>query len=77
MKIRNIAIVLVILLAISSMASAQIVPWKKWSFLSDKEMAEIIGESSGETAWNTIMATGGYNKDRQAEEYQGTFYESQ
>jgi hypothetical protein len=40
-------------------------------------MDEIIGEASGETAWNTIMETGGYNKDRLAEEYAGTFYESQ
>jgi hypothetical protein len=37
----------------------------------------IVGEASGETAKNTIMETGGYNKDRLAEEYAGTFYESQ
>jgi len=40
-------------------------------------MAEIIGEASGETAWNTIMETGGYNKDRLSDEYAGTFYEAQ
>ena len=41
-------------------------------------MDEIIGEASGETAWNTIMETGGYNMNRPADEYgSGTFYESQ
>jgi hypothetical protein len=41
-------------------------------------MDEIIGEASGETAYNTIMETGGYNKNRHAEEYgDGTFYEAQ
>ena len=41
-------------------------------------MDEIIGEASGETAWNTIMETGGYNRDRLAAEYgDGTFYETQ
>lgn len=77
MKIRRMILVLLVLIIISSLANAQIAPWKKWSFLSEKEMAEIVGETSGETAWNTIMATGGYNKDRQAEEYQGTFYEAE
>ena len=76
MKIRKIALFVLLALGLCISAGAQIVPWKKWSFLSEKEMAEIIGETSGETAWNTIMATGGFNKDRQAEEYQGTFYES-
>jgi hypothetical protein len=40
-------------------------------------MDEIIGEASGETAYNTIMETGGYNKDRLAPEYEGTYYETQ
>jgi len=48
-----------------------------WTFLPDDQMDEIIGEASGETAWNTIVATGGYNRDRPAEEYAGTFQESQ
>ena len=56
---------------------AQITPWLYWTFLPEEQMVEIIGEASGETAWNTIMATGGFNKDRLADEYKGTFYESQ
>ena len=55
---------------------AQMTPWLRWTFLTESQMDEIIGEASGETAWNTIMETGGYNKDRQAEEYESTFYES-
>jgi aminopeptidase YwaD len=56
---------------------AQMTPFYQWTLLPPDVMDEIIGESSGETAWNTIMETGGYNKDRQAEEYAGTFYETQ
>jgi hypothetical protein len=40
-------------------------------------MDEIIGEASGETAWNSITAMGGYNRDRLPPEYgQGTFLET-
>ena len=56
---------------------AQLTPWYVWTFLPEDQMDEIIGEASGETAWNTIMETGGYNKDRLSGEYKGTFYESQ
>jgi len=59
------------------MAMAQMTPWKIWTLLPEKQMDEIIGEASGETAWNTILETGGYNQDRPAEEYAGTFYEAQ
>ncbi len=62
---------------ITTTANAQITPWYTWTFLPQQQMDEIIGEASGETAWNTIMETGGYNKDRLAAEYRGTFYESQ
>ncbi len=56
---------------------AQMTPFYQWTLLPTGVMDEIIGEASGETAWNTIMATGGYNRDRHPEEYAGTFYESQ
>ena len=58
-------------------AAAQMTPWYQWTLLPPDIMDEIIGEASGETAWNTIMETGGYNKDRHADEYAGTFYETQ
>ncbi len=57
-------------------AFGQMTPWRLWTFLPQEQMDEIIGEASGETAWNTILETGGYNKDRLADEYAGTFYEA-
>lgn len=62
---------------LASSLQAQLTPWHHWTLLDPDVMDEIIGEASGETAWNTIMETGGYNKDRLAEEYgDGTFYEA-
>ncbi len=59
-------------------AEAQHTPWHYWTLADPAVMDEIIGEASGETAFNTIMETGGYNKNRLADEYgSGTFYESQ
>ncbi len=58
-------------------AEAQMTPFYQWTLLPPDVMDEIIGETSGETAWNTIMETGGYNKDRLPDEYAGTFYEAQ
>lgn len=65
------------ILLLTASVSAQINPHVYWTLLPADQMYEIIGEASGETAWNTIMETGGYNKDRQHAEYEGTFYESQ
>ena len=58
-------------------AQAQMTPWYQWTLLPSETMDEIIGEASGETAWNTIMETGCYNKDRLEGEYAGTYYETQ
>ena len=57
---------------------AQYTPWHYWTLVEPAVMDEIIGEASGETAYNTIMETGGYNKNRLADEYgDGTYYEAQ
>jgi hypothetical protein len=64
-------------LLIGSTAEAQMTPWRIWTLLPPDQMDEIIGEASGETAWNTVLETGGYNQDRPPEEYTGTFYEAQ
>jgi len=66
---------LAFVLLLCGFAAAQMTPWLYWTLLPQEQMDMIIGEASGETAWNTIMETGGYNKDRLAEEYAGTFYE--
>lgn len=74
---RSLFLMTAFLFLIGSTAQAQMTPWYQWTFIDADIMDEIIGEASGETAFNTIMETGGYNKDRQAEEYAGTFYETQ
>jgi hypothetical protein len=56
--------------------SAQMTPWLQWTLLPKAQMAEIIGEASGENAWKMIMETGGYDKDRAPEEFSGLFYET-
>jgi hypothetical protein len=71
-----ISLIAVALLACGA-AFAQVTPYLFWTLLPEEQMDMIVGEASGETGKNTIMETGGYNKDRLAEEYAGTFYESQ
>ena len=72
---RIILLVAVSLLGLSK-ASAQMTPWLQWTFLSDRVVNEIVGEVSGENAWNMIMETGGYDKDRSASEYETMFHET-
>jgi aminopeptidase YwaD len=62
---------------LASPATAQYTPWHYWTLLDPAVMDEIIGESSGETAWNSVVELGGYNKFRYPEEYATTFYEAQ
>ncbi|MDP2886859.1 MAG: M28 family peptidase [Ignavibacteria bacterium] len=69
-------IALAALLLTVSRLSAQMTPWLQWTFLPERTMNEIIGETSGENAWHVIMETGGYDKDRPASEYESVFYET-
>ncbi|MGD8321650.1 MAG: M28 family peptidase [Gemmatimonadota bacterium] len=58
-------------------ALAQLTPWHTWTLVAPDVMNEIVGEASGETAWNSITAMGGYNRDRLPPEYgAGTFLET-
>jgi aminopeptidase YwaD len=66
-----------LLVVVSSLSLAQITPWVYWTLLPEEQMDYIIGEASGEEAWHTIMETAGYVRDRYADEYAGTFVESQ
>jgi len=74
---RSLFLLTAFLFLIGSTTQAQMTPWYQWTFVDADVMDEIIGEASGETAFNTIMETGGYNKDRLAPEWEGTFYEAQ
>ncbi len=64
-------------LLVSATAEAQYTPWLYWTFLPKEQMDEIVGEASGETAWRTIATINAYNRDRLAEEFKGTFFETQ
>jgi len=77
MKNRVLIFLIVMTLFVCVKVNAQLNPWLYWTLIPQEQMDEIVGEASGEKAWNTIMETGGYNKDRLSEEYAGTFYESQ
>jgi aminopeptidase YwaD len=58
-------------------ASAQYTPWLYWTFLPEAQMDEIVGESSGESAWNTIAEINAFNRQRFGEEFTGNFLETQ
>ena len=69
-------LVCILVLCVAGGAMAQLTPWLQWSLLPPKILNEIIGESSGENAYYMEMETGGYDKNRKAEEYQTMFYET-
>ena len=58
-------------------ALAQYTPWLYWTFLPKSQMEEIVGESSGEAAWDTIAELNAFNRERTDEEYAGNFLETQ
>jgi aminopeptidase YwaD len=57
-------------------ASAQYTPWLYWTFLPKAHMDEIVGEASGEAAWNTIAEINAFNRERSDDEYTGLFFET-
>ena len=63
--------------ATTGSAAAQMTPWLQWTFLPQARMDEIVGEASGETAFNHVMAMCGFPRDRKSAEYAGTFAEAQ
>ena len=67
----------VVVLIAGGIASAQMTPWLQWTLLPKAQMAEIVGEASGENAWKMILETGGYDKDRTPGEFSGLFHETQ
>jgi aminopeptidase YwaD len=58
-------------------AGAQITPFHQWTLLNQQVMDELIGEASGETAYNHIMEMGGYTRARTSQELTTTLFESQ
>jgi len=78
MRKRTVWVLCVItVLAAGTIARAQLTPWLQWTLLPKAAMSEIVGETSGETAWHAIMETGGYDRDRSEQEFATTFREAQ
>ncbi len=76
MKSRVLWVVVAAALLAGGVVSAQMTPWLQWTLLPKAQVAEIVGEASGENAWKMIMETGGYDKDRAPDEFSGLFYET-
>jgi hypothetical protein len=64
-------------LILAAAISAQYTPWLYWTFLPKDQAAEIVGEASGETAWNTVAEINAFNRERFDEEFTGNFLETQ
>ena len=73
---RAIPLALVAALVFSSAAWAQVSPWTQWTLLPLEIVDEIVGEASGEAAWNSVVELAGYDKNRPITEYADTFYET-
>ncbi len=72
-----LACLAVVVVLAGAIGRAQMTPWLQWTFLPNAIMSEIVGESSGENAFHMIMETGGYDRDRGAEEFGSLFHETQ
>lgn len=74
--LKKIVALIVCGLALSAVAAAQYTPWLYWTFLPRSEMDEIVGEASGEAAWNTVAEINAFNRQRFADEYKDRFFET-
>lgn len=77
MKIRTLIILCFMFVLFAGASQAQYTPWLYWTLLPQEQMAEIVGEASGETAYHSIMEMAGYTRDRRSEEYRTTLFESE
>src|SRR5512136_3270036 len=75
--LKNRLLLALSLVLIALAAAAQMTPWLQWTFLQRAQMDEIIGEASGETATNHVMAMAGFPRNRRAAEDAGTLTEAQ
>ena len=76
-KIKSLFLIVLGLVMIVSISNAQFNPIRQWTLLNQDLLDEIIGEASGETAFNHIIEMGAYNHNRTGKEFQTTFWESE
>ena len=57
--------------------NAQVNPYQHWTLLDQKYFAEIAGEASGDIALHNDIAMAGWERNRQPEEFNSTFPESE
>ncbi len=74
---KRLATVVACGLILAAVAAAQYTPWLYWTLLPQAQMDEIVGEASGESAWNTIAEINAFNRERFGEEFAGNFLETQ
>lgn len=74
---KKLALAAVCLLALAAAVAAQYSPWLYWTFLPKAQMDEIVGEASGEAAWNTVAEINAFNRQRFPDEWTGHFFETQ
>jgi aminopeptidase YwaD len=73
---KRLPLVIVAGLVLAVAVSAQYTPWLYWTLLPRTHMDEIVGETSGEAAWNTVAEINAFNRERFADEYDGRFFET-
>ena len=74
---KRLATVVACGLLLAAVAAAQYTPWLYWTLLPHAQMDEIVGEASGESAWNTVAEINAFNRERFGEEFAGNFLETQ
>ena len=74
---KRLPIILIAGLILAAAVTAQYTPWLYWTFLPKEQADEIVGESSGETAWNTVAEINAFNRQRFDDEYKDRFFETE
>ena len=74
---KRLPIILIAGLILAAAVTAQYTPWLYWTFLPKEQADEIVGESSGEAAWNTVAEINAFNRQRFDDEYKNRFFETE
>jgi aminopeptidase YwaD len=75
--LKRVPVLVIALTVLAAALAAQYTPWLTWTFLPQAQMDEIVGESSGEAAWNTVAEINAFNRQRFDDEYKDRFFETQ